>query len=111
MTRFAQTDSLHATSPSDLTPRGYAQHLAANAAPHPLTDRERALAEVRAAEEIEAKEEGMRGTAGRGGPMGQMGVGGGLTWGDGVEDALKGLSGKNGEVVGLVSRIAPFLSR
>ena len=38
--------------------------------------------------------------------MGQMGVGGGLTWGEGVEDALKALPGKNGEVVGLVSRVA-----
>lgn len=47
----------------------------------------------------------MRGSGGRGGPMGQMGVGGGLTWGEGVEEALKGLEGKDGEVVGLVSSL------
>ena len=36
--------------------------------------------------------------------MGQMGVGGGRTWGEGVEEALKGVDGKNGELVGLVRR-------
>jgi len=58
---------------------------------------------VKQAEFEASKEEGMRGSAGRGGPMGQMGVGVGLTWGEGVEEALKGLDGKEGEVVGLVS--------
>lgn len=101
-----QTDSIHATSPSDLTPRAYAQHLAALAAPKPLTEREKALAEVRAAEYEASKEDSMRGTGGgvRGGagPLsGVMGVGKGLVWGEGVEDALNGLK-EGGKVVGLV---------
>ena len=107
------TDSLHATAPADLTVRGYAVHLAAQAAPHPLTERERALQEVKQAEYEASKEDAFRGTGGgvRGGagPLSAvMGVGAGLEWGEGVEDALKeiagessGASGDKRKVVGL----------
>lgn len=91
------TDSLHATSPADLTPRGYKAHLDAAAAPHPLTERERALQEVKQAEFEASKEDAFRGTGGgvRGGagPLSAvMGVGAGLEWGDGVEEALTELA-------------------
>lgn len=93
----AFTDSIHATSPSDLTPTAYRKHLDALAAPPPLTERERALQEVKQAEYEASKEDAFRGTGGgvRGGsgPMSAvMGVGAGLTWGEGVEDALKELA-------------------
>lgn len=93
----AFTDSIHATSPSDLTPTAYRKHLDALAAPPPLTERERALREVKQAEYEASKEDAFRGTGGgvRGGsgPMSAvMGVGAGLTWGEGVEDALKELA-------------------
>jgi twinfilin-like protein len=107
------TDSLHATAPADLTVRGYAGHLAAQAAPHPLTERERALQEVKQAEYEASKEDAFRGTGGgvRGGagPLSAvMGVGAGLEWGEGVEEALKeiaaessGTSSDKRKVVGL----------
>lgn len=93
----AFTDSIHATSPSDLTPTAYRKHLDALAAPPPLTERERALQEVKQAEYEASKEDAFRGTGGgvRGGsgPMSAvMGVGAGLTWGEGVEEALKELA-------------------
>lgn len=45
------TDSLFATSKADLTAASYAAHLAHNAAPNPLSAREREIAESRAAEQ------------------------------------------------------------
>ncbi|CDZ98594.1 Protein tyrosine kinase 9/actin monomer-binding protein [Phaffia rhodozyma] len=99
------TDTIHATSPSDLTPRAYELHLAALAAPKPLTEKEKAMAEVRAAEYEASKEGSMRGTGGgvRGGagPLsGVMGVGKGLVWAEGIEQALEGLK-QDGKLVGL----------
>jgi twinfilin len=105
------TDSLFATSKSDLTPSAYRTHLAHLNAPKPLSAREREMADVLAAERV----------AGRGsGPAvdhvgaASTGSGVGLGWGEGVREALLELPTREenkGWLVLLVSKTGTRPSR
>ena len=53
------SDSLFANSKADLTPAAYAEHKASIAAPQPLSEREREIAEAREAERSTDVYEGM----------------------------------------------------
>ncbi|EPQ58361.1 actin depolymerizing protein [Gloeophyllum trabeum ATCC 11539] len=85
------TDSLFATSKADLTPEAYAAHKRHQAAPQPMSAREKEMADIRAAER-----EG--GVPYRGSQVRQnvMGTGVGLNWGPEVEEAVKGLGDGDG---------------
>jgi len=90
-------DSLFATSKGDLTPDAYVAHKRHIAAPKPLSAREQDAANARAAEAGAAYE----GRHARASPA--LDTGAGVKWGDGVEEAVKGLvAGDEGRVVVLV---------
>lgn len=94
------TDSLFATSKSDLTPEGYAAHLKHMAAPKPLSVREQEMADIRAAERA-AGSGGYVGSRARQSPIG---AGVGLNWSEEVENAVKDLGqGEDSKVVIIAS--------
>ncbi|TFK55162.1 actin depolymerizing protein [Heliocybe sulcata] len=82
------TDSLFATSKSDVTPEAYLAHKRHLAAPQPMSPREKEMADIKAAER-----EG--GVAYRGSQVRTsiVGTGVGFNWGPEVEEAVKGLAG------------------
>lgn len=86
------TDSLFATSKSDLTPEAYMAHKRHLAAPKPLSQREQEVADVRAAESGGAYEGSRVRTN-------HIGTGVGLHWTEEVETAVKDLGGGNGSVI------------
>ncbi|EIN07507.1 actin depolymerizing protein [Punctularia strigosozonata HHB-11173 SS5] len=87
------TDTLFATSKSDLTPSGYAAHLAHLAAPKPMTPREQEAAAVRAAERA-AGQDDYRGSGARVAHVGGQGAVG-LTWHPDAEGAVRRLADVN----------------
>ncbi|KAH7927091.1 actin depolymerizing protein [Leucogyrophana mollusca] len=86
------TDSLFATSKSDLTSESYAAHKRHAAAPRPLSSREQEMADIRTAE----REAGFayEGSRGRQNHLGTGVVG--LPWSTEVEDAVKNLGTSDG---------------
>ncbi|KAJ3905364.1 hypothetical protein F5879DRAFT_950964 [Lentinula edodes] len=90
------TDSLFATSKSDLTPEAYLAHLKHIAAPKPLSSREQEMEDIRLAERSNAPSyEGSRARTSI------VGTGVGLNWTADVESAVKemGNSDESGLVV------------
>ncbi|PPQ77527.1 hypothetical protein CVT25_011324 [Psilocybe cyanescens] len=81
------TDSIFATSKTDLTAEAYVSHVRHNAAPHPLSKREQELADLRATENKAATYEGSRAKASH------IGSGVGLNWSEEVEKAVTDLGG------------------
>ncbi|KAF8919315.1 hypothetical protein CPB85DRAFT_1278538 [Mucidula mucida] len=85
------TDTIFATSKADLTPEAYAAHLRSVAAPKPMSEQEKEMATVRAAERkaggVTYEASHVRSTPS-------------WKWDDGVEEALKELD--EGEGTGLV---------
>ncbi|KZT28469.1 actin depolymerizing protein [Neolentinus lepideus HHB14362 ss-1] len=81
------TDSLFATSKFDVTPEAYQAHKRHQAAPQPMSAREKEMADIKAAE----REGGVpyRGSQVR---TSIVGTGVGLNWGADVEEAVKGLA-------------------
>lgn len=94
------TDSLFATSKSDVTPDAYAAHKRHQTAPKPLSAREQEIADIRAAErEAGASYEGSRV---RQNHLGNQEVG--YTWGKDAREAVGELrAGEGSRLVVLVS--------
>jgi twinfilin-like protein len=89
----AFTDSIFATSKTDLTADAYQAHLRHLAAPKPLSAREQEMADVRAAENTSASYEGSRARASHVGPVG-------FKWAPEVEQAIVELvRGHNSAIV------------
>lgn len=93
----AFTDSIFATSRADVTPAAYAAHLKHRDAPPPLSKREQALADIRAAER-EVGSNPYHGTQARTSHLGSTTIG--FKWTDDVEKALIKL--RDGEGTALV---------
>jgi twinfilin-like protein len=100
------TDSIFASSKTDLTAESYASHLRHNAAPHPLSAREQEMADLRAAESETATYEGSRGRASH------IGAGVGLNWSEEVENSVRELGqGSGSAIVVIVSFAVAHLGR
>lgn len=82
------TDSLFATSRSDLTPEAYVSHRRSQTAPKPLSTREQELAHLRAAETPNYQGSRVRAS--------HVGTGVGLKWSDEVTHAARELLGGTG---------------
>jgi twinfilin-like protein len=94
------TDSIFATSRSDLTPEAYAAHRKHLAAPQPLSAHEQELADIRAAE----RDGGGSGYDGSRTRQNHVGTGVGLSWSGEVEQAVAKLGESEGsEVIVVVS--------
>lgn len=93
------TDSIFATSKSELTPDAYASHRRHLAAPKPLSAREQELADVRAAEGSENYE----GSRAR---VNHIGSGVGMRWSEDVENAVKHLGASDGCEIVVIVRIS-----
>ncbi|KAG7086565.1 hypothetical protein E1B28_002512 [Marasmius oreades] len=85
------TDSLSATSRSDITPDGYKAHLASRAAPKPLSAREKELEDARAAERA-ASNATYQGSSGRASHLGAAGSKVGMPWKEDAERAIEELA-------------------
>ncbi|KXN85491.1 Twinfilin [Leucoagaricus sp. SymC.cos] len=94
------TDSIYATSRTDLTAEAYQAHLRHLAAPNPLSAREQEMADVRAAESGSASYEGSRPRASH------VSSGVGFKWTPEVEDAVTEL-GRGDNCALLVLTINP----
>lgn len=81
-------DTIFATSKEELTPQGYAAHKRHQAAPKPMSARERELADIRVAER-EAGSAPYSANAARNSPFG---AGVGLKWSDAAEVAVRNLA-------------------
>ena len=90
------TDSIFATTKSDFTAESYASHLRHNAAPHPLSAREKEMADLRSAENEAAN---YQGSSARSSPFG---TGVGLGWSKEVEDAVSELGRENKSAVVII---------
>lgn len=90
-------DSLHAHSTSDLTSAAYRNHLKHSNSSAPLTERERELADLKAAEGVEA-----RGTAPRGGAFSTNEEKGVLRWSEEAQQAARELAETQDGAVHLV---------
>lgn len=94
------TDSIFATSKSDLTPEAYAAHRRHLDAPKPLSTREREMADIRAAE-ASGTYEGSRAR------VNHVGAGVGLNWSDPVVAAIQHLGeGTDSSVAIIVSSVS-----
>ena len=80
------SDSLFATAKSDLTSEAYAAHKAHNAAPKPLSNREKEMADILEAER-QAGNTTYEGTSARRSHVGKVG----LNWNEEAEAAVKEL--------------------
>jgi twinfilin-like protein len=80
------TDSIFATSKTDLTPDAYAAHLRHVAAPDPLSSREQELVDLRAAENAAASYEGSQAR------RTHVGTSPGFRWTQDAEDAVVDLA-------------------
>lgn len=98
------TDSLFATTKSDLTPQSYAAHKAHTSAPQPLSAREQELADMRAAEKTSGVAyEGMQAR------RSHTAAGAGFGWTPDAEQAIKDLgAGSSSALVVLVSIELPI---
>ncbi|KAK7049335.1 Twinfilin-1 [Paramarasmius palmivorus] len=93
------TDSIFATSRSDITPASYAAHLASLNAPKPLSAREKEIEEARAAERA-ASNASYQGSSGRASHLGAAGSKIGMPWSDEAEKAIEELgNGTEADVV------------
>lgn len=94
------TDSLFATSKSDLTPEAYISHLKHMAAPKPLSAREQEMADIRAAERSTAPTyEGSRARTSI------VGTGVGLDWTAEVESAVEDLGKGEEDAIVVIVRL------
>ncbi|KAI5123335.1 hypothetical protein M0805_001760 [Coniferiporia weirii] len=92
------TDTLFATSKTDLTPEAYIAHKAHLAAPQPLSAREREIADARAAErQMGVTYEGSRAR------RSYVGTGVGLNWSEEAKRAVQDLKGGQGDALVLLS--------
>lgn len=87
------TDTVFATSKSDVSPEGYAAHKRHVAAPNPMSAQEKEMADVRAAER-QAGSGAYEGSRARHSPLG---TGVGLNWSPEVEDSIKDLASGSGD--------------
>ncbi|ESK94229.1 protein tyrosine kinase [Moniliophthora roreri MCA 2997] len=94
------TDSIFATSRSDITPASYAAHLASLNAPKPLSAREKEIEDAKAAERA-ATNASYQGSSGRASHLGGAAGGKiGMPWSDEAEKAIEELgSGEDASVV------------
>jgi len=91
------TDNLFATRKDDVTADAYKRHLAHLNAPKPMSDREKEMAAIKAAER-EAGGAHYEGSRARRNPLGSAAMG--LQWEEGAENALKELAeGQEGHLV------------
>ena len=91
------TDSVFATTKSDLTAEAYAKHRASLAAPKPMSAREKEMEEIKAAESRSATYDGSRSRANH------VAKEVGLAWPEDVETAVKDLGyGDESKVVVIV---------
>ncbi|TYJ56629.1 hypothetical protein B9479_002721 [Cryptococcus floricola] len=81
-----------ATSVNDLTSQGIHSHLVHIASPPPLSAAEKTLAEIREAEAVEAKREALDPEAAARRKKAIVGLGGLMSWGEGVGEALHKVS-------------------
>ncbi|KAL0580426.1 Twinfilin-1 [Marasmius crinis-equi] len=97
------TDSIFATSRSDISPDAYKGHLAARDAPKPLSAREKELEEARAAERS-ATNTTYQGSAGRASHLGAAGSKIGMPWREDAEKAIEEL-GTGTEAAAVVIKV------
>ena len=93
-------DSLFANSKADLTPTAYAEHKASIAAPQPLSEREREIAEAREMERSSNVYEGMSAR------RNHVGTSHGTQWSDEATNAVKSLGEGTGNAI--VVLVSPF---
>jgi len=86
------SDNIFATSKADLTPEAYAAHRRHQAAPHPLSARDKELADMRAVESATSYE-GSRARASH------VGTGVGLQWSEEVVSAVRNLISSSGSSI------------
>jgi twinfilin-like protein len=99
------TDSIFATSKSDVTGDGYSRHLRNLAAPKPLSEREKALAEMAEAEKQAADD--YQGNNARTSHLSGAAIG--FTWSPDVENAFKQLAtDQSSKLLVVVSVVAPL---
>ncbi|KAJ8093104.1 Twinfilin-1 [Marasmius tenuissimus] len=97
------TDSIFATSRSDITPEAYKAHIAARDAPKPLSVREKELEDARAAERA-ASSATYQGSAGRASHLGAAGSKIGMPWKEDAERAIEEL-GKGTDASAVVIKV------
>ena len=91
------TDSIFATDKADFTPESYSAHLRSKNAPKPMSEKEKEMENVRAAERQAGGANYASASHVHSTPMGWK-------WADGVEDALRNLDSSEGSgLVVLVS--------
>lgn len=92
------TDSIFATSKTDLTADAYAAHVRHTAAPNPLSKREQELADLKASESQTATYEGSRARTSH------IGAGVGLPWSEEVENAVTELGSSTESTIVVIVR-------
>lgn len=95
-------DSLFANSKADLTPAAYAEHKASTAAPQPLSEREREIAEAREAERGTTMYEGMSSR------RNHVGTTPGTQWSDEATNAVKALGEGIGNAIVVLVSLSKF---